>query len=115
MILISGAKILVCHRRLFEGDLPRFFVGTVTACEQGLVKLCGFSWTRDPGQGFIRKRDERTKILSLSSGALIVYELPSEILIEDLRIEQPGGHAVVLTDGGKFRMDLAERMAPGHL
>ena len=115
MILISGAKILVCHRRLFNEDHPRFFVGTVVACEEGLVKASGFSWTRDPGQGFVRKSDERTKVISLTSGSLIVYELPSEILIEDLTIEQPSGHTVVLTDGAKFRMDLAERMAPGHL
>jgi len=115
MILMPSAKILVCHRRLFNEDQPRFFVGTISACEDGLVKVTGFSWTRDPVQGFVRKQDERTKVISLTSGALIVYELPSELLIEDLRIEQGAGHAVVLSDGRKFRMDLAERLAPGHL
>jgi hypothetical protein len=33
MLLEQGNKLLVTHRRLFEGDLPRFFVGEVEAYE----------------------------------------------------------------------------------
>ncbi len=113
MLLVTGSKILVCHRRLFPEDPPRFFVGSVTACEEGVVKATGFSWTRDPSRGFQRKGDRRTKLIALASGTVIVYELPGEIDPEELDIEQPGGQAVVLTDGAKFSMDLAERLPGG--
>lgn len=109
MLIEPGSKLLVCHRRLFAEDQSRFFVGTVEGSEEALVKVTGFSWMRDPRHGFVRKNDRCTKIISLGSGAVIVYELPGEVLVEDLRIEQPGGYAVTMTDGRKFRMDLAER------
>ena len=109
MLLVTGAKVLVCHRRLFLEDLPRYFVGTVTACTDSVAKVTGYSWTRDPGCGFIRKEDERTKIVAIGSGSVIVYELPLDLEIEDLRIDQPGGHTVSLIDGRSFRMDLSER------
>ncbi len=109
MLLASGSKLLICHRRMFHEDQPRFFVGVVTACDGGIAKVAGYSWTRDPSAGFVRKEDERTKIVALTSGMVIVYELPMEVDVEEVRIEQPGGHAVVLTDGHSFRMDLAER------
>jgi len=109
MLLEPGSKLLVSHRRLFAEDQPRFFVGHVDEFEEGLVKLTGFSWTRDPRRGFLRKDDRRTKIVSLVSGAVIAYQLPAEVLIEDLEITQPGGQVIVMSDGKKFSMDLAER------
>ena len=110
VLLDSGSKILVCHRRLFPEDQPRFFVGSVTGYEPGLVKVNGVTWTRDVARGFHRKADFRTKLISLHSGAVIVYELPAEVEIEGLRLEQPSGHEILLHDGGKFRMDLSERV-----
>jgi len=109
MLLDTGTKLLICHRRLFSEDQPRFFAGVVEASEGGLAKVSGFSWTRDPSQGFVRKDDRRSKIVSLVSGTMFVYELPRELLIEDLHVEQTGGHTVVMTDGRKFRIDLSER------
>ena len=109
MVLAAGSKLLVCHRRLFNEDQPRFFVGVVKACEEGVAKVTGYSFTRDPSLGFVRKDDERTKIVALASGMVIVYELPAEVDVAQVRIEQPGGHSVVMTDGRSFRMDLAER------
>lgn len=113
MIFVSDTKLLVCHRRLFAEDHPRFFAGTVRACEGELAKVTGYSWSRDPAHGYQRKADQRTKLVALGSGTLIVYELPSEVEIEELRVEQPGGHVVRLTDGKKFEMDLSERQIPG--
>ena len=110
MLIADGAKLLVCHRRLFPEDSLRFFFGTVATYCDGIAKVSGFTWTRDPTHGFQRKADRRTKLGSLSSGNVIVYEIPPEIDLEDLRVEQPGGHTVVVTDGGKFRMDLSERL-----
>jgi hypothetical protein len=77
MLLKEGDKILVAHRRLFEKDEVRFFVGRVEVCESGIVKATGHSYLRDALRGqLVEKADERTKILSLSSGTLVVYQLP---------------------------------------
>lgn len=110
MLLETGAKILVCHRRLFAEDQPRYFVGFVVGCEDAVVKVTGFTWTRDVTHGFHKKPDLRTKLISLHTGTVIVYELPRELEVEALRLEQPSGHQILLTDDEKFRMDLSERI-----
>jgi hypothetical protein len=110
MLLSEGARLLVCHRRLFPEDHPRYFVGVVEGYADGVVKVSGFTWARDTSRGFQRKTDRRTKLISIAAGNLIVYELPRETDVEDIRIEQPGGHVVIATDGKKFRMDLSERV-----
>lgn len=110
MFLDIGTKLLMCHRRLFPEDQPRFFVGSVSAFEDGVVKVTGTTWTRDVAHGFHKKRDLRTKIVSLHSGTVIIYELPSEVDFEALRLDQPSGTEIILTDDGKFSMDLSERV-----
>jgi len=110
MLLEEGAKVLVCHRRLFAEDHIRFFFGSVEMYCDGVAKVSGFSWTRDPTHGFQRKPDRRKKLIAVGSGSLIVYEIPREVDVEDIRVEQPGGHRVIVTDGTKFQMDLSERV-----
>lgn len=110
MLLSEGSKLLICHRRLFSEDHPRLFFGAVQEYAEGIAKVSGFTWTRDPARGFQRKADRRIKLISVSSGNLIIYEIPREVDVEAVRIEQPSGHTVTATDGAKFRMDLSERL-----
>lgn len=110
MLFLKGANLMVCHRRLFSEDHLRFFFGTVEAYADGIAKVSGFTWTRDPTHGFQRKSDRRTKLIALASGSLIIYEIPAEVDVEEVRIDQAGAHTVVATDGSKFRMDLSERL-----
>lgn len=110
MLLSNGAKVLVCHRRLFSEDHVRLFFGMVEMYSDGIAKVSGFTWTRDPTHGFQRKSDRRSKLVAIGSGSLIVYEIPSEVDLEAIRIEQSGGHSVIATDGEKFQMDLSERL-----
>jgi hypothetical protein len=42
MLLEPEDKVLVVHRRLFEGDHQRFFVGIVENYEEGIAKVSGF-------------------------------------------------------------------------
>jgi hypothetical protein len=115
MILQEGDKILVAHRRLFEKDLVRFFIGQVEAYEGGVVKATGHTYVRDTmGGQLVEKADQRTKILSLSSGTLIVYELPHKVSLEKLRFVGGEGR-LVLTDGGGFTMNLNEGTHGGRL
>ncbi len=109
MVLMQGAKLVVSHRRLFAEDQPRYFFGVVDTYADGIAKVSGFTWVRDPTHGYQRKSDRRTKLISVASGNLIIYEIPKEIELEDIVFEQNGVSGVTATDGVKFRMDLSER------
>jgi hypothetical protein len=115
MILRVGSKILACHRRLYDGDQPRYFVGEVVGTGESVIKATGYSFVRDLTTGkYPRKEDVRTKIISLTSGAILVYELPREIVISSLKLTFDVGH-LLLTDGVRFVMDLAELPHEGKL
>ncbi len=108
MILESGSKILVAHRRLFDTDGARFFVGTIDGYEAGVARATGYSWVRDLYSGkFIRKNEQRTKIFAVGSGTLIVYSLPNSIDMSRLKFEQTEMQTLLL-DGASFKMDLSE-------
>ena len=110
-----GDLIFASHRRLFEGDQVRFFIGRVDLYEAGLVKATGRSYVRDIVSGeVLEKPERRTKILSLSAGALIVYQLPEATEIDALKFVDSEG-ALVLTDEKDFTMNLAEHTHNGRL
>jgi hypothetical protein len=108
MILTLGDKVLVVHRRLFETDKARFFLGTVEEYESGIARVNGFTFVREQLDGrFIRKEDRRTKIISIASGTLLVYQLSRDLDIGDARIEVREAKLVLADDHG-FEMNLSE-------
>lgn len=110
MIFELGCNLLIAHRRLFKEDQTRFFVGRLVGYEDGLAKVAGYSWSRDPRLGGMhRKEDLRTKIISIASGTLIIYQLPSESDPSMIQIENGHNQELVLTDGNGFHMDLTEK------
>lgn len=110
-LIRSGDKLLFSHRRLFENDQARYFVGVVDEFEQDIAVVTGRTFVWDAMHGrFLRKPDKRTKLLSLSSGTLICYRLPEATRIDELRIEDRDEHRLVLTDGDSFGMDMSDRM-----
>ena len=110
-MLETGDRLLIAHRRLFADDHPRFFVGTVESYDAGVVLVAGHSWVRDPFSGdCVRKPDLRTKVISLVSGSILVYRLPRDLNVDELRMEHGGDNELVLTDGDKLHMDLTERV-----
>lgn len=109
MLLKKGNKVLVVHRRLFENDKSRFFLGEVEAYEHTIAKITGQTWIRDAHTtSFVNKEGANTKLIPLSSGALIVYVLPNGMKLSSLKFEATEGGATILTDGKKFVMDLSE-------
>jgi hypothetical protein len=58
------------------------------------------------------KADERSKILALSSGTLLVYQLPDGVALDGLKFEIKDG-SLSLTDGMEFTMNLAEHTHGG--
>lgn len=113
MILDVGSTILVSHRRMFENDECRYFLGRVLAGEGPLVKLEGFSFVRDVSNGqYVKKHEKRVKVISLASPGHIVYELLSAD-IESAEIRSEEGD-VVLVNGAEQIMNLSERTHCGH-
>jgi hypothetical protein len=115
MLLKKGDTLLVAHRRLFEQDEVRFFLGEVVDYEIGVVKIKGHSFVRDTTSGvFVKKADEQVKVLSLSSGTLLVYQLPDGVRVDSLRfnVKEP---TVSLIDGKGFTMNLTEHTHAGQL
>ena len=85
MVLEPGNHLLVVHRRLFETDHSRFFVGKVEAYDCGIARVSGYSFGRDHlNSKFVRKPDLRTKVIGISSGSLIIYYLPGDIALENV-------------------------------
>lgn len=101
--------LLICYRRMFENDENRFFLGKVDAYENGIVKVTGHSFLRDGMSGqMTEKSSQTTKIMSISSGSLIVYLLPDNLDVNALRFEQKMMKLTLLDDNG-FNLDLTEK------
>lgn len=113
MIIPAGSKILVCHRRLFHDDSPRYFLGVANAYENGMASVTGFTWIRDQINGKFQKRtDSRTKVMSLSSGTLICYILPDEVDVEVAEFLQNGNKIWLKDLASGFCMELTEGIYP---
>ena len=109
MILEPGRKILVVHRKLFAEDLARYFVGTVEGYEVGIAKVTGRTYVRNTMSGEIPPKQElRTKIFALSSGTLIVYELPEATNLSRVKFVHTLDGKLTLTDGDRMSIDLTE-------
>ncbi|MCA9214999.1 MAG: hypothetical protein KDB27_18145 [Planctomycetales bacterium] len=114
MILETGDTLFVSHRRMFERDEARYFLGKTISCDGPIVKVIGYSFVRDLANGGILKKEERRiKILSLDSPGYIVYQLPGDIDVDAADIKCDDGEAV-LHEGGRGLMNLAERTHCGH-
>jgi hypothetical protein len=113
VVLSAGTKLLVVHRRLFETDERRYFVGVVRAYEAGVAKVEGysFSWHHVSGKA-VRKPEPRTKLISLSSGTLIVYEIPQATDLAALNLRESPDRHVLLSDGEGFELDVTEHLQP---
>ncbi len=108
-ILKPGEKIHVIHRRRFEKDIRRHFVGTVEAYEAGLIRATGYVFVVDElNQHLFTKRpDRRTKLIPLASGDVIVNVLPEDLDTEQVRYELDG-RKLWVTDGNGWKMDVKE-------
>lgn len=115
MILKVGDVVLVVHRRLYESDRQRFFVGTVLEYDAGLVAVEGFSFAREDIEGsFVRKPDARTRIIPLMSGSIFTYRLPRGVVAESVRLgATTESGRLILSDGRDLEMDLSEHMPAG--
>ncbi len=114
MLLETGDTVLVSHRRLFDGDEPRFFVGQILACDGPLFKAEGYSFVRDLSTGHIVKKPEkRTKLISLSAPGQIVYQLPGGIDMDLLDVVSRSNDTILVA-GPRQIMNLSEHTHCGR-
>jgi len=108
MMLQKGEKIHVIHRRHFEKDPHRHFVGVVDAYENGLARVTGHIFTVDLTKFvFFRRQERRTRIISLNSGEVLVNILPASVNLEKVVYKQEK-KSVRVTDGSEWFMDISE-------
>ncbi len=108
MILKKGEKIHVIHRRHFEKDHHRHFIGTVEAYEDGVARVTGHVYTVDPVKfAYIRRPEVRTRLISIVSGDLLVNILPTNVDLEKI-VYRAEKKAVRVTDGSEWHLDISE-------
>src|SRR5262245_46112454 len=108
MILRPGEKIHVIHRRYFEKESRRHFVGVVEAYEGGVARATGYVFTVDRAEyAFIRRPDKRTRIISLLGGDVLVNVIPPSVDLEKITYKQEK-KSVRVTDGSDWHLDLSE-------
>lgn len=108
MILKQGEKIHVVHRRHFEKDPHRHFVGVVDAYEGGVARATGNVFTADLTKGvFFRRPEKRTRIISLISGDVLINVLPESVVLDAVVYKQEK-KSVRVTDGGDWFLDISE-------
>lgn len=113
IFLEPGDKVMVVHRRLFENDRSRYFIGTVDGFneENGLLKVTGHTFCETRRGQFAKKAGARTKILSLTSGTLIVYQLPLATSLDTLTLAYDTVGGLWLKDGAHLALDLSESVS----
>jgi hypothetical protein len=108
MILHKGEKIHVIHRRHFEKEPHRHFLGTVEAYENGVARVTGHIFTVDAAKMvFFRRPELRTRIIPLTSGDVLVNILPASVDLEKVIYRQEK-KSLRVTDGAGWHMDISE-------
>jgi len=108
MILKAGEKVHVIHRRNFEREAHRHFAGVVEAYESGVARVSGHVFTVDPTKfAFIRRPEKRTRLISVSSGEVLVNILPDSVDLEKVTYKQEN-KGVRVTDGSDWHLDISE-------
>src|SRR5262245_66030963 len=83
MILKQGEKVHIIHRRQYEKDHHRHFVGVVDSYEGGVARVTGNVYTVDPVKfTFMRRAETRTRLVAIVSADVLVNVLPQSINLE---------------------------------
>lgn len=108
MILRCGEKIHVIHRRFYEKDPHRHFIGSVEAYEDGVARVVGHVYTVDTAKfQYVKRPELRTRIISIASGDLLVNIIPPSVNLEKITYKQEK-KGVRVSDGSDWHLDLSE-------
>ena len=107
-ILAPGEKIHVIHRRRFDQEPHRHFVGVVDDYREGVLRMTGHVYAVDTTTyQFIRRPEQRTRVVSVVSGEVIVNVIPVSVDLSKITYRQEGS-AVRVSDGSDWHLDISE-------
>jgi hypothetical protein len=108
-LLSPGEKLHVMHRRRFDKDVRRHFVGQVEAYEHGMARASGYVFVIDDLSKhlFVKRPDRRTKLVPVASGDVIVNVIPKDVDLERVTYELKE-RTLCVTDGSRWSMDVKE-------
>ena len=107
-ILAPGEKIHVIHRRRFDQEPHRHFVGVVNDYREGVLRMTGHVYAVDTmTYQFIRRPEQRTRVVSVVSGEVIVNVIPVSVDLSKITYRQEGS-AVRVSDGSDWHLDISE-------
>ena len=108
-ILSPGEKIHVIHRRHFEKEARRHYVGEVESYEHGIARASGYVFVVDDlnKHMFVKRPDRRTKLIPISSGDVIVNVIPETVDLKRVAYELKD-RSLLVTDGSSWSMDVKE-------
>jgi len=107
-ILAPGEKIHVIHRRRFDQEPHRHFVGVVNDYREGVLRMTGHVYAVDTTTyQFIRRPEQRTRVVSVVSGEVIVNVIPASVDLSKITYRQEGS-AVRVSDGSDWHLDISE-------
>lgn len=108
MILKTGEKVHIIHRRLYEKDNHRHFIGVVDSYEMGVARITGHVYTVDTIKfNFVKRPEVRTRLVSVVSGDVLFNIIPAKVNLEKITYKQER-KAVRVTDGSDWHLDLSE-------
>jgi hypothetical protein len=108
MVLQNGEKVHIIHRRQFEKDPHRHFIGVVDAYENGIARVTGNIFTVDMVKfSFFRRPEQRTRIIGLGSGEVLVNVLPPSVDLAKIIYKQEK-KSVRVTDGSDWYLDISD-------
>jgi hypothetical protein len=108
MILKQGEKVHIIHRRHYEKDHHRHFIGVVESYEDGVARVAGQVYTVDPVKlKFVKRPEKRTRLVSVVSGDVLLNVLPPKVDLEKITYTQDR-KAVRVTDGSDWFLDPSE-------
>jgi hypothetical protein len=109
MIIKPGDKIHVIARRNFEGDMRRHFAGEITEASESVVLAKGyvFAFNSRTNQ-YVRRPEQRTRVVSLVDAKNIINMLPIEANIENITYQASKERVLVVTDGITFTLNIDE-------
>lgn len=108
-LLNSGEKIHVMHRRNFDKDVRRHFVGQVETYENGVARASGYVFVVDDLNKhlFVKRPERRTKLIPVGTGEVIVNVIPKSVDLERVAYEV-GDRSLRVSDGDGWSMDVKE-------
>lgn len=108
-LLNPGENIHVIHRRCFDKDVRRHFVGRVESYESGVARASGYVFSIDDLSKhlFVKRPDRRTKLIPIGSGDVIVNVIPESVDIERITYVLHD-RSLKVTDGENWSMEVKE-------